>query len=223
VVGSETTYRLFVGRRWLEIRTGRGLVVGMPGSGQCQSHQRRNGLRPCPLHDRGTVVFESALADSKIRGDILGRRAGENQLHDLPLARSQTRNMRWQLLPTAPQPAVSPSWHPWPIARMTVIPGLLGSFGGQFETVAAILGGPERERRPRHLVRRPPPPARPDPTLRRRRPPDARGPSKRAPVPSSRRSSSRRRKSAWVDPNSGRDVHHHLRQEGGIGSTARAE
>jgi hypothetical protein len=38
------------------------------------------------------MVFHGALADAKIRGDVLAGVAGENQLHDLTLPRCEARD-----------------------------------------------------------------------------------------------------------------------------------
>ena len=43
--------------------------------------------------------LDGALADAKIRGDILARVAGENQFHDLALSRRQTRDVVRRGLP----------------------------------------------------------------------------------------------------------------------------
>jgi hypothetical protein len=38
------------------------------------------------MHDCGAMVLDGASVDAEIRGDILARVAGEDQLHDLALA-----------------------------------------------------------------------------------------------------------------------------------------
>jgi hypothetical protein len=44
------------------------------------------------MHDRGAVVLDGALVDAKVRRDILVGVAGEDQLHDLALPRSEARD-----------------------------------------------------------------------------------------------------------------------------------
>lgn len=44
--------------------------------------QRRSA---CPLHDRGAVVFNRALADFQISRDVLAGMARKNKVHDLLL------------------------------------------------------------------------------------------------------------------------------------------
>jgi hypothetical protein len=55
-----------------------------------QTGQCRQRLRPSSLHDGGAVIFDRALADAKIRGDVLARLAGEHPFHHVALSRRET-------------------------------------------------------------------------------------------------------------------------------------
>ena len=49
------------------------------------------------------MVLDRALADAKIRGDVLAGVAGEDQFHDLALSRSQARDVIRRSLPPGGQ------------------------------------------------------------------------------------------------------------------------
>ena len=44
------------------------------------------------------MVLDRALADAKVRGDILAGVAGEDQVHDLALSRREARDMVRRIL-----------------------------------------------------------------------------------------------------------------------------
>ena len=71
-------------------RLRRGARVG----GERQADQRRKRVRAGLLHDGGAMIFDRALADAEVGGDVLAGMAGEHQLHDLALARGQTGEAR---------------------------------------------------------------------------------------------------------------------------------
>jgi hypothetical protein len=75
------------------------LIGAFPGGSKRQSGQCRERLRTGSLHDRGTMVFDGALADAEIRSDILTRVALQDHRHDLALSGGETRNMFGRCFP----------------------------------------------------------------------------------------------------------------------------
>ena len=73
------------------------------GGCERQARESREGFCTCPGHDRRAMVFNGALTDAEIRGDILARMPRKHEVHDLMLARREAGNMlRGSLLPSRP-------------------------------------------------------------------------------------------------------------------------
>ncbi|HLY91433.1 MAG TPA: hypothetical protein VKQ27_20795, partial [Acetobacteraceae bacterium] len=69
-----------------------GLVGIVPGYGKRQPCQCRNRLRTGFLHDRGAMILDGALADAKVRGDILAGVSRKDERHDLMLTWRELRD-----------------------------------------------------------------------------------------------------------------------------------
>ena len=68
------------------------LVGAVPGGGKCHRANAGTDFDPVFFMIEARVL-DSALADTKVRGDVFARMAGEHQVHDLTLARSESRDM----------------------------------------------------------------------------------------------------------------------------------
>jgi len=49
------------------------------------------------------MIFDGSLTDARVRRDVLAEMAGENQFHDLALARGEAGQMHGGALPPGPQ------------------------------------------------------------------------------------------------------------------------
>jgi hypothetical protein len=62
-----------------------------PIRGKGQPGQFRKRPRTCPFHDLGAMIFNGALADMEIHGNILAGMTSENHFHDFVLPMGEAR------------------------------------------------------------------------------------------------------------------------------------